>query len=315
MEKSDKMTTEIVLFFISCFISLTFGGVCIRYLDYKSSLTDVIKSELSTSKVSASLGYTISKNMRKVYYENTHLFSKHICLVSLILWVVTCIANSYYYTYDPNYSMVSIVVSTIIVSIVSFIFSGFILFLFLRDTKLKKPNVNAEDIFKVYFNKIHPKKANILTPIYIQTKILKNRHMLKELDPNRRPLGILSKFGKNLDWFTLQFEKAFTEQASINVFNLEILKSENIDLLAKLISIIEDPKLLEQLNLNEQASAQKFNCDFEKMVDDLTDSIIEIKEVSKNLKVSDKELRKQQEANKVSEKLDLLLNQNFTKIT
>lgn len=296
-----------IILIISCLASLFFGILsglfCGKEISSDNAVSLSIKESDLPDDLKPEIEHTSLHIKTTYYWELSILF--------FILWTVTCLVNTYFIVAPPDSSLWGRILLTVMFSLLAMITSMFIIgnvYIIHAEETTKIP---MEDILKVYFKKTNPELTYLFVPIYTNIYVPENRLNIKaELETYYgSPKTYL--FGKNLVIFAKIFEKAFKNKNTESVFTSEILKDENVSILAKLLIILSDPLLKEQIVLNKLDSAKEFNKLFSDMVYDIKENVENIKRIDEQLIKSEQELSKQKEAQQVREKLDFLIQQKF----
>lgn len=305
IEKSDFLT---ILFFISCIIACLFGILCCIAFNYKELFIETVNKSIDNSVLT-----DYFKDVIKKFYLNKR--PKHISNVGflfLILWTITSIANTYYLFSFFDSTIYEDIFFTIVLTVffmaISSIFLDYIAMAITY--KLAEPDIEA--ILSKYFTENYPEIKYLFVPVY---SILANPSKREELNGESKPNFFTTTkatvFGTNLVKFTTLFEKAIQDDNAEKVFKAETLKSDNVSLLAKMVVLLSDPLLKEQLVSNEFETAKEFNSLFGKMVEDLEQQITNMQKLDAQLKTSEQELKEQKEAQQVRDHFDFIIKQKF----
>lgn len=298
------------IIFFSCPILFT------RYKDYKRTL----KHAVSMSLIGLSVTTNLKANMEIVYLKNRYLVRQHIATVAKYVGFSLAYILPFFTFSMPDEPLIGVLLLRILLGTMN-IAVGSIFYMVsdvLNYNREPKVEVSHEELLSVYFKKEYPTLQSFLIPIYTHIGVTDSRHIFAYVNLKNkyesynsdiyRTKNYLSRFGHNLFLFTTIFEKAILDESSKALFNAEISKIENIEVLAKLIVFLEDPALIKQLiNETNNESATIFNDSLEKMVSELDKSMKKNQIEDEKLQVVQSKLDEQI----AKERLDLLVKQSF----
>lgn len=300
-----------ILFYIILIASAFTAG---KYRGYDGCFIIHIDRVLEKTNLSEDI-----KSEMKLNYLNRHLPYKSLVpnffLSSTIILGICSVIKSFLANDSPKFMLIPVFILLIILHA---ILLGAINGMGEASSTGFTFNDTNKDIINFYFDTNYSSISSILNPIYKHARTDTARyHLLANIETsNQDEFGhYISRFGNSLNNFTLLFEKASTETASERVFISELLKSKNVGLIAKLIVILEDTVLIEQL-VNEQgnATSKVFNDSLEQMIESLESEVDKIQKLSEETLNTEETMIKYKKATEAREKLDLLVGQDFTLI-
>lgn len=295
--------------------------IYLKYEKYDSRRSSQINYLLNNTMIKKEL----NEDIKDVYLKNTGKIKKHIPkIVSVVAALIGFITPTLYIDTSKEH-ILAVILGFSIIGLLTLVL-GFIAYLFFCDFIPNPKNglnfkFTTDDLLTVYFEKEYPSLQAFLIPIYKGIKTPNGIAKFEDMNFTSRYISTnedkykttnsLTRFGHYLLQFTLIFETAQLKESSATAFNNEILKPENIELLAKLIVFLDDATLIKQLN-NEKDNdiAKLFNDKFEKMLLDLANRLEQTQQ--KVTKLS--ELKNELDDVKARERLELLVMQSFNLI-
>lgn len=308
------MLIEILLFILTYILFLASTALIPYYDESNEKLKSYVDSQLFETNLSS----TKRAEMSLLYLKHNKLLFQKAHKIFIALSYLLGLLTAIWFIASPELSMIENIITIILFTIINAGVAAFV-YLIAEDCfsyTEHKFTIKPEAILNFYLKKEYPKLSSILMPVYKHASIDSYRRKLEV--PNKKytfSLDVMSRFGLCLIRFINTFEKAMLGENSKVAFNSTVLKAENIDVLSKLIVMLEEPLLINQLIYEEEnETALLFNNNLEKMVNELEKEINTITKSEITTAKLETSISKENQEKQARETLDLLVKQNFNLI-